>query len=224
LLPRAVIALYVIAFAPIPLVFELGVEYSGGQAPVGPAPWLNATFTDIGAGTIQLKMEAVRLTGREFLTGWYFNLNPALDPASLSFTLLSGLAASSIQTGIDQFKAGGDGWYDIRFRFPSSGRGDKFGVGDSVVYDVTCPGSAGFSALSFDFLSAPGGGHGPFSTAAHVQGIGPRGEGSGWVTVAMPEYGSLPLLAIGLGALGGLWKRQRSHAPKDPLPMWRRLS
>jgi hypothetical protein len=50
------------------------------------------------------------------------------------------------------------------------------------------------TAASFDFLSTPAGGHGPYLTAAHVQSIG-AGEDSGWVTA--PEPATLGILATG---------------------------
>jgi hypothetical protein len=62
-------------------------------------------------------------------------------------------------------------------------------------------------AESFNFLSAPDGGSGPFLTAAHVQGIGPRGDDSGWVTV--PEPTGLALAGLGAAVLaGGCWRRR----------------
>src|ERR1041385_2181246 len=54
-----------------------------GIAPVGPTPWLTAVVSDSGANAVQLTLAAPGLTGDEYVGQWYFNLNPALNPASL---------------------------------------------------------------------------------------------------------------------------------------------
>ena len=51
----------------------------------------------------------------------------------------------------------------------------------------------------------PGGGHGPYPTAAHVQGIGDTGDDSGWTTV--PEPASATILLA--GALAVFRRRKR---------------
>ncbi|HET6429730.1 MAG TPA: hypothetical protein VFJ30_15040, partial [Phycisphaerae bacterium] len=75
--------------------------------------------------------------------------------------------------------------------------------GSSVQFDagdVAAFGLGGISSLtagSFNYLSVPAGGSGPFPTAAHVQGIG---EDSGWVTAGsepVPDPATLTLLAVG---------------------------
>ncbi|MGB2936607.1 MAG: PEP-CTERM sorting domain-containing protein, partial [Phycisphaerae bacterium] len=96
----------------------------------------------------------------------------------------------------------GDGNYDILVAFADGELGNRFTAGDSIHYTVT--GIAGLTAGSFDFLSAPSGGHGPFLVAAHVRSIGPD-EDSGWV--ATPEPASVGLLALGLGAVAALRRR-----------------
>jgi hypothetical protein len=67
------------------------------------------------------------------------------------------------------------------------------------------------TASSFNFLSAPDGGHGPFYTAAHVQGIGIDGNFSGWVTV--PEPATWALVTTGGAGLAlaarRRWRRRR---------------
>ena len=188
------------------VTFQLGKEFSGATPPAGSAPWLTATFDDGGsAGSVTLMLTATNLTGDEDVEEWYLNLDPALDSTELSFSLASKTGVfddPTVSLGADQFKADGDGNYDILFAFASGPPSKRFTAGDSIQYTVTD--IAGLTAGSFDFLSAPNGGHGPFLVAAHVRSIGPD-EDSGWVTA--PEPASVGLLALGLGAVAALRRR-----------------
>jgi MYXO-CTERM domain-containing protein len=181
------------------VTYDLSVEFSGATPPAGAAPWLRATFDDGGgAGSVTLTLAAVNLVGGEFVSDWDFNLDPALNPASLSFsapTKTGTFGDPVITFGVDAFQADGDGRYDIEVEFDTAPPGDRFGAGESVQYTIT--GIATLTASSFDFLSAPAGGSGPFPTAAHVQGIGPEGANSGWVTVPEPAAAWLALLGVG---------------------------
>ena len=195
--------------------FDLTIEFSGATPPDGAALWLNATFDDEGsAGSVILMLTTTPtattgLTGTEFVSNWMFNLDPDLDPTALDFTLLSKTGSfddPDISTAVDDFKADGAGYFDIKIAFETGGGKDKdskrFGVGDAVQYTIT--GIASLTADSFNFLCTSAD-HGPFPTAAHVQGIGDTGDDSGWVTV--PEPATLSLLV--LGGLGVLLHRRR---------------
>jgi len=186
------------------LVFDSSYEFSGGTSPEGAAPWLRATFDDGGkSGEVTLTFEAANLVGTEFVSNLYFNLDPVFDPTQLVFGAITKVGSfddPSISTGVDAFKADGDGKYDLLFGFATSGAGGgihRFGVGESMSLKIS--GIAGLVANSFNFLSAPDGGNGPWLTAAHVQSIG-RAGGSGWVTV--PEPSGVALAALGAGVLG----------------------
>jgi len=133
-------------------------EVSGGTAPGGNPPWLQAVFTDSG-----MPANSVQLT-----------LNAAMNPAALSFSL-SG-SNPSIQTGADTFKAGPDGKYDILLGF-STASGSRFANGNSLTLTIS---GIGLTANDFDYLSTPAGGSGPYASAAHVQSIDPGGL-SGWI-------------------------------------------
>ncbi|HMQ16165.1 MAG TPA: hypothetical protein PKC49_09345, partial [Phycisphaerae bacterium] len=140
--------------------FELSIEFSGATPPAGAAPWLTATFDDGGTpGSVDLTLETTNLVSNEFVFSWLFNLDPVLDPTSLSFSAPSKTGAFTdpvINTGVDAFMADGDGKFDIEVVFNSAGGpANRFGAGDSVKYTIT--GIAGLTAASFDFLSAPAG-------------------------------------------------------------------
>jgi hypothetical protein len=212
------LALALVMLATVPLtaavvVFDSSIEFSGATPPAGLPPWLRATFDDGGgSGKVNLKFEATNLTGSEFVSDLMFNLDPALDPTSLVFGAITKVGTfddPTISTGVDGFKADGDGKFDLQFAFSNAPPGTRFGAGDSMSLDIT--GIASLTASSFNFLSAPDGGHGPFYTAAHVQGIGIDGNFSGWVTV--PEPATWALVTTGGAGLAlaarRRWRRRR---------------
>jgi len=191
--------------------YDFDMEFSGGSRPAGVPPWLNATFDDgDSAGSVTLTLTAINLTTTEFVSDWLFNLDPRLDPTGLTFALsgtpaTNGFSDPNVSANVDSYKADGDGEYDIEIAFDvSDGSSTRFDAGDVAVFTI-----GGFSSLtanSFNYLSTPAGGHGPYVTAAHVQGIG---EYSGWVTHLrpIPEPGTLSLLI--LGACLPLLRRRR---------------
>jgi len=218
LLVGVVLAVTLLAFGSLTqatmLTFNLDTEFSGATAPAGSTPWLTATFNDGGGtGSVTLTMQATNLTGTEFISGWYFNLDPIYNPASISLsaTNTSALTGWSATAGTDCCKADGDGNFDIQFSFLNN----DFTAGESASYLISL---AGITANSFDFLSASGG-NSPngLKTAAHIQSIGPTGANSGWITGGgggtppetppVPEPSTFLLLGGGLLGLYGLRKR-----------------
>ncbi len=187
--------------------YPLSIEFSGATPPVGSAPWLTATFDDGGApGSVTLTLEATNLTGGEYVAKWFFNLDPALNVASLLFSVpvITGTMDDPvINLGTDAHKANGDGFFDIFLNFSNVEDADKrFGPGESLEFIITGIGT--LTAASFDFLSVLSPADG-LPTAAHVQGIG---EFSGWITV--PEPSSLALLAMGV-----FWSCRRRRRRMD---------
>jgi len=193
------------------LEFQLVNEFSGGVDPAGTP---TVTFTNDGANQVELTIDA-NLVGTEFLDDLAFNLDPNLNPADLVFTFddpaSDGPAAETITKGVDIFKADGDGKYDIRMTFDNAPPSVRFNGSDTAVYTITCPSCdpGTLTESSFNFLSTPDGGHGPFHVAAHIQGIGDDGDGSGWVS-EVPEPGTLALLGSGLVSAGWAmrWRRR----------------
>ena len=205
------------------VTYDFNVEFSGGEAPAGPTPWIVATFSDTSiAGVVQLTITTSGLTGNESIAALYFNLDPTLSATHLAFTSLNSgagsIAASSIQTGTKAFMADGDGLYDILMSYPTGSGPGTFNNTVSSTYDITYKGNGTLTAASFFFLSAPAGGHGPYYAAAHVQNTtGPGSGGSGWIAPvsAVPLPASVWLLLSGFGSLVGVrWlSRQRAAAP-----------
>jgi hypothetical protein len=197
------------------LIFELDQEFSGATPPAGPAPWLTAVVQNSGTDTVTLTLTS-NLIDDEFVSEWNFNFDPTGDLDGLNFVQGSGPTAV-VTTGLDAFQADGDGQYDINFVFPQAPPAVRFGAGATAVFTIT---GLGITESSFDFLSAPAGGHGPFKSAAHVQGIAPTGSNSGWVApdgnipLAVPEPATI-LSALMLLPLGLLAVRRRASGPKQ---------
>lgn len=197
----------VAAFAVMPakaLTFDLNYVFSGPGIPGNPAPWGTATISDV-VGGVELTMAGSGLTSGEFFSSWYFNLNSALNPASLSFAAQSNVGVDSssvtIGQGANAFKADGDGFFDIVFDFAQSGA-NRLGAGDSITYLIT--GIPGLTAADFNFTSV-GGPISGYHTAAHLQAASVNGQ-SLWVADGdrpgdpVPE----PTTYLVLGAFVGL--------------------
>jgi MYXO-CTERM domain-containing protein len=209
---RAIVALLgclSIAPASQAAIMNLGQTFSDGAvAPGGSPPWMIITTSNHPTGAVLLEFEATNLINHEFVSEWVLNLDPALDPSQLVFSTpqqTGSFVLPTIQTGTDQFKADGDGWFDIQFLFSTSNTDPdavRFTAGDKLSYLVTLAGqpSGTLDEGSLHFLSAPGGGNGPFYSAAHIQATGYCCGGSAWIA-NVPEPGSTLLGGLGLLAL-----------------------
>lgn len=191
----------------------------GAVAPDGPPPYAISEFDDDDTpGTVTLTISVSDFVGDADLTQFYYNLDPALDPTLLVISRISGdgptAANTTIGTGVDLFKADGDGLYDILFDFPPPPGNDSalFNAGEEVVYEIS--GIPTLVATSFNFFSTPDGGEGPYVSATHFQSTGSGGQDSAWVGSGpgegpiIPEPSSFALAAILVG-IGSFLRRRR---------------
>jgi len=178
--------LFVLALAPKTEALTLTFDtVFSGATPSGSSPYLTATFTDAGSNTVNVTLTG-SIDAGEFYTEMGFNLDPALSTASgdWTFNYSDGDAgAPSFNTGTDAFKADGDGFYDMAFVFQTP-NAQRFTGSEVITFSLVYDGLGTFNANSFNYLSLDAGGHGPFSAAAHVQGIAPNC--SGWVAPVNP--------------------------------------
>ena len=164
------------------IIYQFDTPFPADPSPAAPAPWITADFESVSGG-VNLTISAVGLTGSEFASELYFNLDPSLglDQSSLTFNETASSGSFSAPTisqaaGDNNYKADGDGKYDFRFSFGTAS-GTTFGSGDTLTYFIS--GIPGLAAGSFAFLSEPAGGSGPFYAAAHIQAL--TGSLSTWI-------------------------------------------
>lgn len=196
----ALAAILVTSEASAVLTFQLGQEFSGGQAPGGPPPWLTISFTQNGPNHVTLTLSASGLTGSENVKDWYFNVNNPFV-GNLTFTLESKVGTfdtPSIGQNLDGFSADGGGNYDIDFGFTAGGVASKvFGAGEQDTWDIF---GTGLTENDFNLFAAPHGGNGIYTTAAHVQNTTGAGSGGSGFVAPVPEPSSMAFLVLGAGA------------------------
>jgi len=207
------VALTTLVFLPIlssatGILYEFSTPFPTDPSPAGPTPWLTADFENTAGGGGALTISAAGLTGSEFASEMYFNIDPSLDQSSLTFSETASTGTFSTPTidqaaGDNNYKADGDGKYDFRFNFGTA-NGTTFGSGDSITYQIG--GILGLDASNFAFLSAPAGGSGPFYAAAHIQSLSNGGStwiepGGGPIITVVPEPSSETILG-GLSLIG----------------------
>lgn len=181
-----------------------------GVAPIGPAPWSRATFTD-GVDPTDPTKPVVWLTMENLATGsagqfidqWTFNVSNETVLSSLSFTYEALLSSdANAATTIDYLVANGENasgggnagkGFDIAFNFATAGNDDnRFMAGETSVYAIT---GSGVTASLFNATTNKG-----LLTSAHIQGI-PLGSGTTSGAATVPEPSSLVLWSL-LGAAG----------------------
>ena len=215
----AVALLNVVSVRAATLTLEYDHSFGSVMAD-GSAPWLTAVFDDGGSpGTVSLTLTVANTIDEADITALYFNLDPILDLNDLTLTRTGGSGPAgnkiSVSTGINSYKADGDGWYDIFIDLPPppGSDGHRFNAGENLMFDIN--GIPVLTANSFNFFSLDSGGAGPFIAAAKVQETGPSPfEGSDWiapslVTTPVPIPAAVWLFVSALGVLG--WRRRRAN-------------
>jgi hypothetical protein len=158
---------------------------------------VSATLEDTATDEVTLTLDTSGLNlSTEFVSQWHFNFLG--DTSALSFAYVGGSstgpAASWVLLGDDDFKADGDGWFDILLVFPILSA-DHFNLDEVVVYTIT---GTGITATDFIDFSAEGGRKGTYLTAAQI--LCTEG-GLDWLG-AVPEPSTALLVLAGLALLG----------------------
>lgn len=218
---RRIVCLTSVVLASLSLVnasasqMNLGLVFSAGSVPPSnpSGPWLNYSVQSLGPNSIFFTLTATtNMTDPEKIKEFFFNFDDTLTVADLSFTLQGTAGAfttPTISRGLNALKADGDGWYDLRLNFDTSGGlADYFNAGDSISYLLTYTGAGAMTEASFEFLSQPGGSEGTYYAAAHILST-PNG-GSAWLgattvegfpPVPEPSIAALVLAAFGVMGL-----------------------
>ena len=169
------------------------------------------TISDI-LGGVEIDILNSLLDPGAFISALYLNTTSApLTSPSLVCTDCADTnnVAPTGSFGSNAFKGGPDGFFDIRLLFDTT-EANRLTPGDSITLQILSS-TAGFNAASFESLSAPAGGPGPFLAVAHLQSLPPDGEGSDWVTTTPPTVIPEPttLSLLGMGLVGAALRRRR---------------
>lgn len=173
------------------------------------------------------------LQGSEFINGGgaaqgnkggiYLNFSsnePATDPAwknpsSLIFSTMAvpvgSVELDEIHLGYNGYQADGAGEYDIRIDFGKSDPDKYFNANDQVEWTISMAGIDIF-ASDFNHESLKVTEKDANLAAAHIQGIGPAGKGSGWhgpTLIPLPAPVYLGFAGLGLAAGVSVIKRRR---------------
>jgi hypothetical protein len=158
---------------------------------------------------VLLTIDASALNSTEHIKELYLNYNSATLPATFSTfsaTPNGTVNQPTYSTGANAFKADGDGFFDLVFTFDQGGAG-RLNGGETVSLLILNATEGLFNVLSFGGGNSPNG----LYVAAHIGGIGPNGQLSGWVTVPEPTTvvaGALLLLPFAASTMRFIRKRK----------------
>ncbi len=200
-------------------MLTLNLDYTfNGTTPPSPSPFATAVFTSAAAGTVNLTL-TINSGGGAYIDDWLFNVNPAIDPTTLTITqntgptpfqpTLKGTNAFG-NNSIPGFGASTSGLFDLQFQFdnPNGSRLSNTVSGNNAPTATFTITGGSITAASFNFLSAsPYDANGPYYSAAHIAGYG-NGQ-SGGIAALVPEPASLALMGVGGLAIAGAGLRRR---------------
>ena len=191
--------------------FGLDFEYTGGREPAGDPPWLTASFesTNSAPNQVRLVIDTFGLQDPEFVSSWFFNLDPELNAEYLSFNFTGGTGRRAEEIFSENDSRNSDDLlgkgFDIEMTWLTS-TGSRFMADKFLIYTITYLDAENpddmITASSFNFLN-----QGALLTAAHVRGIQPD-EGESWIA-AVPIPGTIWLIASGAPGLATVRKRFR---------------
>jgi len=174
-----------------------------GDAPGGAAPWAALSFSDVAGGVAMSLSLNTSLTGN--VRQFYFNFDGSAGELDALTFAHSGGDIATIQTGLNGFKADGDGLYDILFSYSAGG---GFDAGDTSTYLLS---GTELEAGMFNLKSAETSGNGTtWYAALHVQNINGAGDSAWMGATPIPEPETYVLLLAGLGLLGFAARRRIS--------------
>lgn len=200
------------------ITWDLGNEYTDATPPEGPPPWLTVIIDDENSsGNVTLTLIS-KLISSEFVNLWLLNYdteNFSLAPGDFVYEPYSTGPEPIIRISDNAYHAPQNEWFDIQFDFENANSIDRFGPFEEVVFTITKP---GLTAYSFNFKSDPDLDESGYHTAAHIGGIGPTGDDSGWIVdnleqsslVHNPEPSTVLLVFFGLMGIIGLKKKARN--------------
>jgi hypothetical protein len=208
------------AFSSAYVQFELDTS-TNGDFPVkvnNANPALTATFTNAGADTVTLVLDATNLVSSEFIPFWLFNYVGDPDADNLAFSPIGGaaelesvvLSASQSLNGGSQVKAG---LFNVLLNFRTSNSQNRFTGSESLTLTITGDGLTETDFLLPSINGPENSGVGGWYTAARIQGIpGDKSGSIGTTSASVPEPASVAVWGLlGLVGLGCVHRRRSAR-------------
>lgn len=183
------------------LTLNFDTNYSNSTTPSGTSPWLQAVFETTAPNTVRLTLRSFLQASSEFVTGWYFNIDPAISPSNVAVSQVSGPIPGNIARGTNAYGAGPAHGFDLLIAFRPANNSNRFNTATSpAIFTLT---GNGLTAESFNFLNQGSNPAHRYLGAAHVQGIS-RGDGSTWLAPTPYSAAVVPLPPAGWAGLATL--------------------